>query len=157
MEYQCTFAFALDWTDHEDFKTAINKIKLLKDLILKKQYSTYDFIGLQNDSVLSSAEQIETKFNEFINYLEQNFKWQNSEKYGDYFEIEPGPYSSETIDLEDGEYEFSQTFNITDTNIIIYLTSIAWYASEINKWTNQGIGIGVEVVDLDGDYQWFDV
>ena len=156
MEYQCTFAFALFWTE-EDSETTINKIKLLKDLILKKQYSTYDFKGLQNDSVLSSAEQIETKFNDFIYYLEQNFKWQNSDKYGDYLEIEPGPYSSEAIDLEDGEYEFSQTFNITDSSIIIYLTSTSWYASEIDKWTNEGIGIGVEVADLDGHYQWFDV
>ena len=47
MEYQCTFAFALFWTE-EDSETTINKIKLLKDLILKKQKSpSYDSDSLQ--------------------------------------------------------------------------------------------------------------
>lgn len=151
MEYKTTIAFSIDWADLNNIPEIVNKISVLAEYIIDN-YTTYQFIAFQNEEVCSTSEEIKNKFDDFIGYLKTNFFLNEN-----YLEVSPGPYSSEKIDLEEGEIEFSKTFNINETSIDIYLGILSWYSSELEKLPYGGLGISCEMNDSDGYYYWFDI
>lgn len=152
MEFKTTISFSVCWVD-ERKEVTLTKIKALKTYILKT-HSTYKFIAYQDSNVLSSLEELESIFDKFINYIDLNL---NTNSNGEN-DINPGIFEASLIDLEDdGDVEYSSSFNISDEYIYIYLTTLDWYSSELEKLPNENIGISCEMNDWDGDYYYFNI
>jgi len=152
MEFKTTISFSICWA-YEDIDDTLKKLQALKAYILKK-YEIYHFVAYQDGSVISGLEELESIFDKFIQHVKLNLK-QNSE--GE-LELDPGTFEPNLIDLEDdGDVEYDSSFNINEEYIYIYLTTLDWYSSELERLPSESIGISCEMNDYDGDYYYFDI
>lgn len=152
MEFKTTISFSICWA-YENIDDTLNKLRDLKTYI-KEKHSLYKFIVYQDKNVLSSVEELDSIFDKFIQYVKLNLK-HNSE--GE-LELDPGMFEPNLIDLEDDEeVEYTSSFNISEEYIYIYLTTLDWYSSELERLPNENIGISCEMNDYDGDYYYFDI
>lgn len=152
MEFKTTVSFSICW-GYEKISDTLKKLKALKAYVIK-YYENYHFIAYQDENVLSSVEELDSIFEKFIQYVELNIKM-NSE--GE-IELDPGMFEANLIDLEDdGDVEYTNSFNINYEYLYIYLTTLDWYSSELERLIPENIGISCEMNDWDGDYYYFDI
>ena len=159
MDYQTTVKCSISLCDQEEFnkQEIIDQIEKFKSYVIEKN-GTYGFQLLDNDTVISGKDSAPI-FDQLISYVDENLAWHEE---GCYI-IDPGHYEdSGPIDLEDGEIEFEKSITITgdpamDLSIVMYLNIQNFYASELEKLANKGIGISGEMSDIDGDYYEFEM
>ena len=152
MEFKTTVSFSISW-GYEEISDTLKKLKALNDYVIQ-YHENYHFIAYQDDKVLSSIEELDSIFKNFIQYVELNLK----KNLDGELELDPGMFKPYLIDLEDDEeVEYTNSFNISYESIYIYLTTLDWYSSELERLIPGNIGISCEMNDYDGDYYYFDI
>jgi|UniRef100_UPI0040485E1F hypothetical protein len=152
MEFKTTVSFSICW-DGEEISDILKKLKALKSYVIK-YYENYHFIAYQDENVFSSVEELDLIFEKFIQYVELNLKHNSDGE----LELDPGKFEPNLIDLEDdGDVEYTNSFNINYDYIYIYLTTLDWYSSELERLIPENMGISCEMNDYDGDYYYFDI
>lgn len=135
----------------------IQKVESVKKYIIEMS-PTYGFQLKSPDSVDVDGADCNEMFNNLISLLQENDVEEDGvavflDSMEDY-----GKYKCENLpDVEDGDIEFSKSICISEWNIIIYLNTEEWYSSELESLENQGLGIGGDMNDEDGDYYEFEI
>ncbi len=151
MEFKTVVAIYLDVVSEQDRNIIVDKLNQLKNYIVETK-SLYNFQVLRDGKVFKVGNGLEEQFQKFIDHVDKNLIWET-----DCFTVEAGEFEGNTIDLEEGEYEFETSFIITPESIYIYLNTEDWYSSELEKLQNKNIGLRCEMNDIDGDYYFFDI
>ena len=153
MEHKTTLAVFLNFFETNRQYDIMQKLNKLKDFIISSK-GLYNFEILVSDKVYTVGNGLEEQLQTFIDYIDNNLIWNDAD--GCYI-LSPANYEGTPLDMEEGEYSFDSSFLIADDNIIIYLNTQEFYASELEKISNKDIGLYCEFSDVDGDYYSFDI
>ena len=151
MQYHTSIFFAISLLTGDDLDQSILKLLGIKKFILETS-STYEFEFLIDNKVVK-GEDVEMCFDQFIEFLKLNLKITKEEN----LIIDYGSYQSDNIpDLEAGEIEFEKSFILTEQEIYVIVNTNQFYASELEKLTNQNLDVFACMNDIDGDYYEFE-
>lgn len=151
MQHNTTIYFAVTFAIDDDLNPSILKLLEIKKFILETT-NIYEFEFLIDNKVVR-GEEIETHFDLFIQFLKLNLKITKEENVI----IDFGSYKCNHIpDLEAGEIEFEKSFILAEQEIILIVNINTFYASELQKLTNQNLGIFACMNDIEGDYYEFE-
>lgn len=151
MQHNTTIYFAVTFAIDDDLNPSILKLLEIKKFILETT-NIYEFEFLIDNKVVR-GEEIETHFDLFIQFLKLNLKITKEENVI----IDYGSYKCNHIpDLEAGEIEFEKSFILAEQEIILIVNINTFYASELQKLTNQNLGIFACMNDIEGDYYEFE-
>lgn len=153
MEHKTTILISLNFIINDRHYDIIDKLNKVKEMIIEKK-NRYNFKILFKGNTYEVGSGLEVEFQKFINYIDDSLVWSSQE---DCYLLESGVYNENIIDLEGGEIEFESSFIIKDENIMIYLNTEDWYASELEKLPSLGLELNCEMNDIDGDYYEFSI
>jgi hypothetical protein len=153
MDHKTTIAITLNIVINDRHFDIIEKLEKVKEFVVEKK-SRYNFKALVKGKVLEVGNGLEDEFSKFISYVDNSLVWSSQDER---YILESGEYDNEIIDLEDGVIKFSESFIIDDENVMIYLNTEDWYASELEKLPNLGLDLSCEMNDVDGDFYEFKI
>ncbi len=149
MDFKTTIAFFIN-VEESTLEDAKRSFDVLVDYLKKRESTLGQSNGLSQDKILTYSEIIQ----ELKNIQE---KLSNCELYEDgIINIENlGLSTTQIIDLDEGEIEFSESFCTSEyyDNFVLYINNEEWYASELDFSDRPKEGIwAIELNDIDGSY-----
>lgn len=153
MDFKTTVGINLNMVIINNHKDIIEKLNKVKNFVVEKK-SRYNFKVLSIGKIFEVGDGLEEEFQKFIDYIDNRLVWSSEEGR---LLLDSGDYNDGLIDLEDGDIEFNGSFVIDDENIVIYLNTEDWYASELEKLPNLGLNLSCEMNDIDGDFYEFEI
>lgn len=169
MDYKTVVGFYLNSFDHSSDEAAVRLEELEKRLVKTWNLYQWGFKVADGDFICDAARFADaiSKMAKVLRTIEttEDGAWVITDlpaQYEEPPEVRVNGFTTHAIDIEEGRFNFANSFVIHDEGAKIYLNTEQFYSSEIGSGLgavlgSSALGISCDMNDVDGDYFEFEV